>query len=465
MVWTNWVLAVLSASMVGLIVLRRWGGRASGLGFLLMLLNPLQVWLANHHYAELMLQAWWLLVVLAYMCRASAKGVANLVVVIGLVLGLTIKIDALAGLMLGLPLMVQLRGSKRTVVARLLAGGLSCGLALWVQATAHSYVSGSLGGVLGGLGLPIGVLVVAGVVAWRCYLSRKPAIIGWTRPRSGLRFTVVVVGSLLLAFALWIRPHFGVPDSYYYWPHRMQIQSWREHTLARLAWYFSWPGLVVAWAGVLCLVYRLSWRNGVFPIVLVGVAVAALLGYDVHNNPRQPYVMRRLVPYVVPLLIIGIIVVYRFPFGHLRKWKSWVRGGLSVALVVWMSWVALGLSDHSDDEGLFAAVLSEADEHAESKMLLIEDGPAGRRVVGPLWALLDVPVYIWDARERVVGMDWPLPMTVLASRRDFAFFLPGEMVESERWTLDATSRETRADGAEAALRERRMWFVRTCLAE
>lgn len=275
-----------------------WGG-------LLYLLMPLALWLARTYYAENLLVLVWLLAIwwlLHEPCPWSSFAAG-----IWASLSLLIKVE---GIVILLATLIGLAGGilfRRTKFNLPLFSGLVIGLAptaLWFATQNTAYFDQTLLAVGGirSLALFAALLLVTGVFAWQ--LNRHPPL----KPDLLHRYmihAVILFLFLLSLYGYFIRPHPGNPDQLFYWPTQSLIKSYREDTFYRLGWYLTPAGLGVAVIGTLLLLRRISW-NALGLFWITGLSLLIYLSYDLKNSPAQPYAMRRMIPFCLPLLVMGM---------------------------------------------------------------------------------------------------------------------------------------------------------------
>lgn len=301
---SNLLLTIIAACWLALLACE-WFGVGAGLAaFPLFLLNPLVLWSANRHYAEPLLLVLWLGIVWHLTRRATAPVLTGIAVALGLAAACLTKIDALALLPLlgGFAVLGRTGPSWRysLFAAALVAGSLAAWV-LWARGA--PYFGDTLRAissdrtplfVIGGVFLLVAMAV--GFPPVRKWLSANPS--PWL-------FGLVVVGVFVTLMAFrFVRARGGATDEFFYFPLGGAIPSYRELTLQRLDWYWPvfgvWPLLAVL--GYIALHVR---ESTIRVFLLAGAASLLFLAYDVRCNPRQPYCMRRFIPYVLPMLALG----------------------------------------------------------------------------------------------------------------------------------------------------------------
>jgi len=84
-------------------------------------------------------------------------------------------------------------------------------------------------------------------------------------------------------------------------------RSYDEHTVNWLAWYLSWPVVILAAVGLALLLWRIvrERNRGALALFAVFGVVAALYMNDVNITPDQIWASRRLLPVVIPGVLIA----------------------------------------------------------------------------------------------------------------------------------------------------------------
>ncbi len=298
----------------------------------------------------------------------------RLALVAGLLLGSVslVRIDALREIALVLPLLALLswRGSA---VVRPFGAGLGAAT-LFAAATAGLLSRPYLGTIAGSL-LPLvaGPLVLGGgswlalrqARAGRRLPARAVAALPWAL--SG----ALVLGMLVLASRpLWLVVRQSAADSGARVVAGLQLaqglaidggRTYAEATVGWVAWWVGVPALLLALAVAGRLAHRLGivLRTGeplpawLVPAV-VGVASSALTFYRPGITPDHPWADRRLVPVVLPsvvLLAVAAFTYRRVPVGR------WVRIVAAVPLLLLpAAWATAPLATQRTERGELAAV-------------------------------------------------------------------------------------------------------------
>jgi hypothetical protein len=137
-------------------------------------------------------------------------------------------------------------------------------------------------------------------------------------------------------------------------------RSYDEQTLTWLSWYLGWPTIVLAAAGLSWMVYRVVKTRDPRLLVFLTTfgAVAGLYLNDVNITPIQIWAMRRLLPVVLPCLLVAAVWLAVRIVRH-RPALLWLSGALvvGIALLPVLSWNKL------------VTVAEEAGEYNEVKSI------------------------------------------------------------------------------------------------
>ena len=360
----------------------RWLGPVTALcAFTLALFFPLNLWAARSFFSEPAFELVWLLGI--YGWAESKKEPFLGGAITGLALGalLFIKIEAFVVLAASTGLLTwHWVDRPKYVVACAAATLLTAGLALlsWMQFN-QLYFTDTFGTIRSSV-LWAGLAAVAVFAAVLANLEFRRWILkdsAWTRLLKKGAFW----GLIGLAFyGAAIRPDTTTPDKYFYWPAQKEIESHREDTFPRLAWYWTPWGLVLASVGGAALVFRTKkpWQVGFFGI---GVLFLAGLSYDIRNNPIQPYAMRRFLPFGIPILILGAAefgrpFVRRFgnAFGNPATAGPVVQVGAT--LIILAGFIPLNgfINQHGEFAGLHQQLEKLAGQVPANALILTSDG-------------------------------------------------------------------------------------------
>lgn len=302
-----------------------FGRPVGALAALLLAITPTQIWFARYPTAEALTQAllWggfyaWV----RFTEREDAPSVFGLLA--GLLLGLTflarIDLPYLALLPAGwLVYRLVTRQARRRDLAFLVPFGL-----LVVHSLAHAlifarpytlntysgvaFLARELGPVVGAVGVIglVGGAAAYGVVA----RQRLGQSIGEVLRALADRYHVPirlgwVIGLIGLAvYGYFIRPRLGTVKLVPYAYGATQVPISDHENMVRLGWYLTPLGIWLGVAGLALIGWRERWRRLWLPLGLALLATLLYL-YRLLNNPHHIYTMRRYMPLVIPLFMLG----------------------------------------------------------------------------------------------------------------------------------------------------------------
>jgi hypothetical protein len=395
------VLLVLASAFLASLLMAQWQGAVAGIAtFLCFLWFPLEIWIGNSLFSEPLLQFFWLLQLFAWTEREPSPLAAGILA--GLTAGLAsaVKIDAFPVEFVLLAATLLFKGPRTFKVAFLAsflpAAGIA-GLLGWQynrpywQDTLQALIETNHKAMMAAAFLAGAGVVVLFVV--RRFCQRHPEAETYSaKARRGFLFALTGAGIILAAYAWWIRPNPAHPDSFYYWPAKEIIRSYREETFARLAWYWQPWGLALAVAGSIALFWRSKtiWQ---WLFLSVGALFLISFCYDLRNNPIQPYAMRRFMPYAMPFLLMGCgwAVAGLFAIRH----SSVVSKVLAVALaglVLGGFWpINERLNSASDYTGLRSNLSSLAAKIPANAVLLTPEQSPLSHLASPLEFVYERP--------------------------------------------------------------------------
>ncbi len=251
---------------------------------------------------------------------ADVRAVRRLGLLAGLLAGgvALVRIDALRESALLLPV-VALLAARRSKVARPLLAGLGLATA-YAFATALLLSRPYLGAVAGSL-LPLvaAVVVLAGGSVAALRVRRWPAAVV-TRLPTALAAATLLGFAVLASRPLWLGVRQSAADPGARVVAGLQLaqglavdggRTYDEATLGWTAWWVGVPALLLALAAAVLLAHRLgvALRDAAaLPAwlvpALVGVASTALTLYRPGITPDHPWADRRLVPVVLPTVVL-----------------------------------------------------------------------------------------------------------------------------------------------------------------
>lgn len=329
-----------------------FGRPVGALAALLLAITPTQIWFARYPTAEALTQAllWggfyaWV----RFTEREDAPPVFGLLA--GLLLGLTflarIDLPYLALLPAGwLLYRLMTRQARRRDLAFLGPFGL-----LAVHGLAHAlifarpYTLNTYSGIAflaRELGLVVGVVGViglaGGVAAYGVMARRRSgqsavealrALVDRYQVPIRLGWVIGLIG--LAAYGYFIRPRLGTVKLVPYAYGATQVPLSDHENMVRLGWYLTPLGIWLGVAGLALIAWRERWRRLWLPLGLAFLATLLYL-YRMLNNPHHIYTMRRYVPLVIPLFMLGAAYALVWLWGRRTAdapspFPSPVRGG------------------------------------------------------------------------------------------------------------------------------------------
>lgn len=388
MYWTNTFIWVALASVSGLIVCKFRNRCAGALAFVLVLAQPLHLWLSRCAFAELLIALLFMYSVYLWMGSEERGNVGFALGFASFICGFlpAVKVEGIlpAGICMGILLGQTILFRKSWIPV------LMCGAAMLIASAA--LISGGGDYTIDTLrSLPVPSLVWIGLSAipvsvfllhWRktpaLHLTTNP---GW-RWESHIWISLCCVCGCAFVWFLWVRPHVAGSDTFYYWPFNSEIESLRSQTLPRLTWYFSTLGLLLGYAGLWAL--SLMNRRNPAIILLISVSLFALffLAWDIRNNPVQPYAMRRLVSFSTSVLCIGISVALDLLTAQSPRLRRILFASSGVISVFIFLFLSKGLVGKHDSQGINAFVSKvSSDIPEESHLYVPQEGIANGLIV------------------------------------------------------------------------------------
>ena len=389
--WTNTLLLLGLAPAGGLIALRLTNRTGSIGTAVLLLLCPLHLWISRTGFAELML-AYLFLFGLWTLSEWDRK--AN-PVPLALLFGPLplVKLEGWLGTFaVGIVIIAGLRRHPRALlpfvasyafilvpVAALLhrgGGGYTLDTLTSVLSTIpwHWLIPVALAALL-----PLGLRIKAKGFPW-------PPPTTPTNPRRSLlpeiRAGFIILTVIAFVYFLWLRPALSAEDSFYYWPLEREILSWRESTIPRLTWYFSLPGLLAGFAGVVSLPWTRARGAVVATILIVFTVSFFFLAWDIRNNPVQPYAMRRFIGFGTPLICLGLPALPRRLPLRFSRWTHAIQWLLLAGASGTFLFLAGPLLPARERQGIHAR-LTEIEETLPANALVYvpTEGPSHRLIL------------------------------------------------------------------------------------
>jgi hypothetical protein len=150
--------------------------------------------------------------------------------------------------------------------------------------------------------------------------------------------------------------------------------SYNKESLVRWAWYFSFTGVILIYAGFATWFSRAR-RYWALPVAMIGLTFTIIFSLNLHITPLHMYAMRRLVPVVLPTAVLAITCFLQFlvgPVFHLPGWRKWARragkaaaGALMLYLLLFMvnaSLPILGLQEGGNQLELCGEIAEQVED-------------------------------------------------------------------------------------------------------
>ncbi len=158
----------------------------------------------------------------------------------------------------------------------------------------------SIGPLAVGGAILIAALLILALLNYHKLTSAVTRLLGWGKwIRPGVALLIV----LLALYAYFIRPTTADPQMVYYHPAGGTIRTYNEENLARLGWYVTPLGLLLALGGLIAMVSKETDEGVIF---FLGIAML----YDfvfLHSalvNPIHIYWVRRYITVVIPSIML-----------------------------------------------------------------------------------------------------------------------------------------------------------------
>lgn len=209
---------------------------------------------------------------------------------------------------------------------------------------------------------------------------RRP--LGWLA--AGL---VLILGALLASRPLWmVSRHLAEGSTFANLVGALQeadglerdpTRSYDELSLTWLSWYFGWPMVVLAFAGLALLTYRtVRFRDPRALLVLTVVgAPSALFLWRLSITPDQVWAMRRLLPLAIPGFLIVTAMALSALWAVRHVWARVMAGVLAVALVAFPFTTWKGIVTAVEHSGRVAEVAAVCAGIPEGKVVYVGTFP------------------------------------------------------------------------------------------
>lgn len=193
-------------------------------------------------------------------------------------------------------------------------------------------------------------LAAGAVLVAVCWAIRRSRLVVAGPPRAWLArlgaFAVPVFFAVLVARPLWLTTYETPKPGERCNVLVLQVQAdsglpsqpcrlYDEFTVHWIGWYFGWPVLALAVAGLALLVYRAVRDADLRLFGLVAITTMMCLVYLMRARitPDQVWAMRRYLPVVLPGLLGAAAYLLSLVWQWPRRWARRVAGGLALLLV------------------------------------------------------------------------------------------------------------------------------------
>lgn len=361
-------------------------------------------------------------VLVAACSRGRVTRPASLAVVAGALLGgvALVRADALreSALLLPCAALLAVGPDRSRRVAAPLAAGVVASTAVAAAAaaaTSRPYVASLAGSLvpLAAGGVLLAVASLALVLLAR-HGVRLPSSLRSRLPRL-LAALAVVVGLVLASRPWWQTVRQSAADPGARVVAGLQLRqglpvdggrTYAEHTVQWLSWWLGWPALVLALVGAAVAAWRVgrSWR-GDEPLpawtapAVMAVASTALTLYRPGITPDHPWADRRLVPVVLPTLVLlatgAVAVGWRRWSVRLPAAAAAVVAAVGIAVVLTPAlWATLPVAGQRSEHGEVAAVTSACDAFGPSDSAILLDSRAANEWTQVLRGVCAVPTVV-----------------------------------------------------------------------
>ncbi|MEZ4517900.1 MAG: hypothetical protein R3C44_14145 [Chloroflexota bacterium] len=360
----------------------------TALALLGLSLTAIQVWFARYPTTEMLTQYLLWAGIFALGMWLAGDGPADLwALLAGVGLGqvFLVRVDMLVLLpIIGLMVLVLLIGGRKVLADRssllwflVPFGGLVLHsfIHAWLQSRPYFVIHSGLGLRLLQVNwvIPVVAIVTGLVGLW--LLWRYGAVLGQSigRYRRYALFALIGVTLVFAVYGWFVRPVLGETiiraDSY----SELAIPLTDHENWVRLGWYLSPLGIWLGVAGICVLIWQMNRR--VATMLAIGSLFAVLYLWNLRANPHQIYAMRRYVPAVVPLFIIGGATFIGWLARHRQTGWKIAAGVLAVLWLGGLGWSARGFVSQADYNGM-TAQLQAFDEKLEPGSVLLFNDPA-----------------------------------------------------------------------------------------
>lgn len=164
-----------------------------------------------------------------------------------------------------------------------------------------------------------------------------------------------------------------------------------------LGWYFTLPGLGAALVGLIMMA-RHGIPRSAQPMLLIALLYALLYLPAPRATPVQPWGVRRLVPAVIPVLVLGMAyLTVRLPLPGPHALQRVVRAGIVLLLAFALVRNAQPVLAHEEYAGVWEQLEALAGRFEPGAVVLFNRTGVGQAVAQPLTYLHDRPAFVLQA--------------------------------------------------------------------
>lgn len=216
-----------------------------------------------------------------------------------------------------------------------------------------------VGGAIGGVVLLLGLGRYRRQLAWLGRYQRQFL--------AGL-ISVVVLWALYNWF---LRPYLG-ETTFWNDPYGGgAIPQLNHENLIRLGWYLSPVGIGLGIAGIGLLIWQVN--RGTTVTLSINLLIALIYLTNIRANPHQIYAMRRYVPAVMPLFIIGGACFLGWLAARKKTWLSAITAVLAILWLAGLGWLSRGFISQVDYQGILPQLNQFDDQIAAGSILIFND--------------------------------------------------------------------------------------------
>ncbi len=189
--------------------------------------------------------------------------------------------------------------------------------------------------------------------------------------RRQLLMSLIIVVIVWALYGWFVRPYLGQTvlwnDPY----SETAIPQLNHENLIRLGWYLSPAGIWLGVAGIGLLIWQANRKTAV--MLSTSLFIALIYLTNIRANPHQIYAMRRYVPAVMPIFIVGGACFLGWLAAHKKNWLSGIALILTLAWLGGFAWLARGFISQVDYQGILPQIDQLAGQIAPDSILIFND--------------------------------------------------------------------------------------------